>query len=101
MRYLTDTSAVDLIDSMLVVDPEKRFTIDQCIEHPWMLGADAAEAALYQRNIRDGKAVGGSIQRLRLGGKRKKPQTMSPVAELFGGATAEDEEASDPNFEYT
>ncbi len=28
--------AVDLIDSMLVVDPEKRFTIDQCLTHPWM-----------------------------------------------------------------
>lgn len=29
-------SAVDLIDSMLVVDPEKRFTVDQCLDHPWM-----------------------------------------------------------------
>lgn len=28
--------ALDLIDSMLVVDPEKRFTIDQCLAHPWM-----------------------------------------------------------------
>jgi serine/threonine-protein kinase CHEK2 len=27
---------VDLIDSMLVVDPERRFTIDQCLEHPWL-----------------------------------------------------------------
>jgi serine/threonine-protein kinase CHEK2 len=29
---------VDLIDAMLVVDPEKRFTIDQCLSHPWMKG---------------------------------------------------------------
>lgn len=29
-------SALDLIDSMLVVDPEKRFTVDQCLAHPWM-----------------------------------------------------------------
>lgn len=29
-------SAIDLIDSMLVVDTEKRFTIDQCLAHPWM-----------------------------------------------------------------
>lgn len=27
---------VDLIDSMLVVDPERRFTVDQCLAHPWM-----------------------------------------------------------------
>lgn len=27
---------VDLIDSMLIVDPERRFTIDQCLNHPWM-----------------------------------------------------------------
>lgn len=27
---------MDLIDSMLVVDPEKRFTIDQCLAHPWL-----------------------------------------------------------------
>ncbi|KAI1774054.1 Pkinase-domain-containing protein [Hypoxylon cercidicola] len=28
--------ALDLIDHMLVVDPEKRFTIDQCLTHPWI-----------------------------------------------------------------
>lgn len=33
---LTYTVTVDLIDSMLVVDPERRFTIDQCLSHPWM-----------------------------------------------------------------
>jgi serine/threonine-protein kinase Chk2 len=27
---------VDLIDAMLVVDPRKRFTVDQCLAHPWM-----------------------------------------------------------------
>lgn len=31
-----DITLVDLIDSMLVVDPEKRFTVDQCLAHPWM-----------------------------------------------------------------
>jgi serine/threonine-protein kinase Chk2 len=30
------TVLVDLIDSMLVVNPEKRFTVDQCLAHPWM-----------------------------------------------------------------
>ncbi|KAH6898296.1 kinase-like domain-containing protein [Thelonectria olida] len=28
--------ALDLIDSMLIVDAEKRFTIDQCLAHPWL-----------------------------------------------------------------
>ncbi|KAJ4413497.1 serine/threonine protein kinase [Neurospora sp. IMI 360204] len=31
-----DDLALDLIDSMLVVDPEKRFTVDECLSHPWM-----------------------------------------------------------------
>ncbi|KAK2591829.1 serine/threonine protein kinase [Conoideocrella luteorostrata] len=28
--------ALDLIDSMLVVDPERRYTVDQCLSHPWL-----------------------------------------------------------------
>ncbi|EEY18475.1 forkhead-associated domain-containing protein kinase [Verticillium alfalfae VaMs.102] len=28
--------ALDLIDSMLVVNVERRFTIDQCLSHPWL-----------------------------------------------------------------
>ena len=28
--------ALDLIDRMLTVDPEKRVTIDECVEHPWI-----------------------------------------------------------------
>ncbi|MCJ1377410.1 hypothetical protein MMC17_000505 [Xylographa soralifera] len=28
--------ALDLIDRMLVVDPEKRYSIDECLEHPWI-----------------------------------------------------------------
>jgi serine/threonine-protein kinase Chk2 len=30
------SDSVDLIDSMLVVPPEKRFTVDQCLAHPWL-----------------------------------------------------------------
>ena len=29
--------ALDLIDRMLTVDIEKRITIDECLEHPWVL----------------------------------------------------------------
>ncbi|KAJ4297212.1 serine/threonine protein kinase [Collariella sp. IMI 366227] len=28
--------ALDLIDNMLMTDPEKRFTVDQCLAHPWI-----------------------------------------------------------------
>lgn len=28
--------ALDLIDRMLTVDPEKRITVDECLEHPWI-----------------------------------------------------------------
>jgi serine/threonine-protein kinase CHEK2 len=28
--------ALDLIDAMLVVEPEKRYTVDQCLTHPWI-----------------------------------------------------------------
>jgi serine/threonine-protein kinase Chk2 len=30
--------ALDLIDRMLTVDPEKRITIEGCLEHPWTTG---------------------------------------------------------------
>jgi serine/threonine-protein kinase Chk2 len=30
--------ALDLIDRMLTVDAEKRITVDECLEHPWMTG---------------------------------------------------------------
>lgn len=32
--------ALDLIDRMLTVDVEKRITIDQCLDHPWVVNAD-------------------------------------------------------------
>ncbi|GIJ91576.1 hypothetical protein Asppvi_010544 [Aspergillus pseudoviridinutans] len=30
--------ALDLIDRMLTVDVEKRITVDECLEHPWLTG---------------------------------------------------------------
>lgn len=32
--------ALDLIDRMLTVDVEKRITVDECLEHPWIVNAD-------------------------------------------------------------
>ena len=37
--------ALDLIDRMLTVDVEKRITIDECLEHPWIKGADTINPA--------------------------------------------------------
>ncbi|WDK14042.1 serine/threonine-protein kinase Chk2 [Colletotrichum graminicola] len=34
--FVNEANVVDLIDSMLVVDPERRYTVDQCLNHPWM-----------------------------------------------------------------
>lgn len=34
---------VDLINSMLVVDPERRFTIEQCLAHPWLTQAASGQ----------------------------------------------------------
>ncbi|OQE20331.1 hypothetical protein PENSTE_c013G00862 [Penicillium steckii] len=31
-----DDQALDLIDKMLTVDSEKRLTVEECLEHPWM-----------------------------------------------------------------
>lgn len=42
-------SALELIDSMLTVDVEERFTIDQCLEHPW----------ITQRNINPNDSTDG------------------------------------------
>ncbi|KAL7798046.1 kinase-like domain-containing protein [Trichoderma ceciliae] len=45
--------ALDLIDSMLIVDPERRYNIDQCLKHPWLTsGAPAV-------NDSTGGLVGG------------------------------------------
>lgn len=45
--------ALDLIDRMLTVDVEKRFTIDDCLEHPW-----TRQATLNLNDSTDG-LVGG------------------------------------------
>ena len=35
--------ALDLVDRMLTVDPEKRITVDGCLEHPWLTGREIAQ----------------------------------------------------------
>ena len=53
----TDESIGNLLDSMLMVDPEKRFTADECLRHPWMqnhgslLGYQKVEGANAERSL--------------------------------------------------
>jgi len=35
--------AKDLIKNMMHIDPARRYTIDQCLSHPWMQGSAASE----------------------------------------------------------
>lgn len=37
--------ALDLIDRMLTVNVEKRITIDECLQHPWILNTDYVNPA--------------------------------------------------------
>ncbi|KAF2963129.1 hypothetical protein GQX73_g10441 [Xylaria multiplex] len=53
--------ALDLIDSMLVVDPSKRFTIDQCMAHPWM--TERISGALPTPSRRGSRAEGHGVPR--------------------------------------
>lgn len=39
-------SAKDLISKLLVVDPKKRLTAEQVLEHPWVSGKTAADTSL-------------------------------------------------------
>jgi calcium/calmodulin-dependent protein kinase I len=46
--YWNDVSpeAKSFIDQLLVVDPEKRMTTAQALEHPWLVGGAQAEKEL-------------------------------------------------------
>ncbi|KAL4971085.1 NACHT and Ankyrin domain protein [Aspergillus stella-maris] len=37
-----EDAALDLIDRMITVDPKERFTIPECVKHPWMTGTISA-----------------------------------------------------------
>lgn len=59
---------VDLIDHMLVVEPEKRFTIDQCLAHPWIV-----QKAIGVNDSTDGLVAGiGGLEMQRRGAVRER-----------------------------
>jgi len=42
--------ALDLIDRMLTVDVDRRITIDECLEHPWMTNSPMPSAGVFGVN---------------------------------------------------
>lgn len=40
---------VELIDSMIVVDPQRRFTVEQCLEHPWLTNLAPGQQPLAEQ----------------------------------------------------
>lgn len=62
--------ALDLIDRMLTVDVEKRYTIDECLEHPW-----TTDTTIQSFDSTDGLV--GAIENLDFSKKRvKRERTM-------------------------
>ncbi|KAI0845110.1 Pkinase-domain-containing protein [Daldinia vernicosa] len=60
--------ALDLIDHMLVVEPEKRFTVDQCLAHPWI-----TQKTLGVNDSTDGLVAGiGGLEMQRRGAVRER-----------------------------
>ncbi|OTB07569.1 hypothetical protein M426DRAFT_317881 [Hypoxylon sp. CI-4A] len=60
--------ALDLIDHMLVVEPEKRYTVDQCLAHPWL-----TQKALGVNDSTDGLVAGiGGLEMQRRGAIRER-----------------------------
>jgi len=49
-------SAKDLIKNLLVIDPSKRFTAEQCLNHPWIRGLAAPDDAVPDNVIRNLRA---------------------------------------------
>ncbi|KAL7628655.1 serine/threonine protein kinase [Parahypoxylon ruwenzoriense] len=60
--------ALDLIDHMLVVEPEKRYTVDQCLAHPWL-----TQKSLGVNDSTDGLVAGvGGLEMQRRGAVRER-----------------------------
>ena len=53
--------ALDLIDKMLTIDPEQRYTIEECLEHPW---TTAREIEPTQMSYDSTDGLAGAIAQL-------------------------------------
>lgn len=48
---LTSTAAKDLVSRLLVVDPKKRYTAHQVLQHPWIETAAKTSTANLQKEV--------------------------------------------------
>ncbi|KAI1390203.1 Pkinase-domain-containing protein [Hypoxylon trugodes] len=65
--------ALDLIDHMLIVEPEKRYTVDQCLAHPWI-----TQKMLGVNDSTDGLVAGiGGLEMQRRGAVRERTMLSS------------------------
>ncbi|KAF7537784.1 hypothetical protein G7054_g3489 [Neopestalotiopsis clavispora] len=69
--------ALDLIDRMLVVDPEKRFTIDECLDHPWVTQKMPDE--LLPPSRRGSRVEGLDVPRHGIGRERTMLSTINDI----------------------
>ena len=49
--YISDT-AKNFIKSLLVLDPKKRMTAEECLEHPFLTGAASTQVLSLQDSIK-------------------------------------------------
>ncbi|EFR01803.1 CAMK/RAD53 protein kinase [Nannizzia gypsea CBS 118893] len=62
-----DYYAVDLIDNMLKVDVNKRLTVDQCLQHPWITGIDPEDPGIADST----DDLAGAIRGLKVSKERR------------------------------
>jgi serine/threonine-protein kinase CHEK2 len=70
--------ALDLIDKMLTVDPEKRYTVDECLQHPWTTGRELEPT---QMSYDSTEGLTGAIAQLDFS-KRKPIRERTLLSEL-------------------
>ena len=70
---------------MLTVDPKKRLTVDQCLEHPWLKEAAAAVQTTMVEELKK------SIALKKLKGVFTAVVAAERMSHMVGGMTLEDE----------
>jgi len=73
--------ALDLIDQMLTVDPEKRISIDDCLEHPWLTGQDMGPTQANESVLSTDGLLAGRMNNLDFS-KRKPKRERTLLSEL-------------------
>ena len=72
--------ALDLIDKMLTVDPEKRATVEECLEHPWVTQRDfTASVSMDSTDGLTGAMVGLDFSKRKLARERTLLSTLNSV----------------------